>query len=227
MIKAVIWDFGGVLTASPFEAFNRYEAQHELPADFIRGVNAVNPDTNAWAQFERAEITLAEFDVLFEAESRTAGHPIQGRAVIALLGGELRPSMVRALEICSRHYKVACITNNVPAGRRPGTRPGEAGASIRSSQVALDKTQADSIKQVMRLFHHVIESRLAGIRKPDPRIYRMACEKLGVAPGDAIYLDDLGINLKPARELGMRTIKVGDPDLALGELEKILGRALR
>lgn len=213
MIKAVIWDFGGVLTSSPFEAFNRYEAAHGIPADFIRGVNAVNPDANAWAQFERSEITLAEFDPLFEVETNQAGFPIKGRDVIALLGGDLRPAMVRALEICRNHYSVGCITNNVPAGRGAGMH--------------LDKARASAVSQVMGLFHQVIESRLTGIRKPDPRIYQMACEKLGVSPSEAVYLDDLGVNLKPARELGMRTIKVSDPEIALRALEDMLGRPLR
>jgi len=213
MIKAVIWDFGGVLTSSPFEAFNRYEREARIPADFIRGVNARNPDTNAWAQFERSEITLDEFDVLFEGETRLAGHAITGRDVVALLGGVVRPKMVRALEICREHYKVGCITNNVPAGRGSG--------------MALDSEQAAAVKQVMALFHHIVESKRAGIRKPDPRIYHMSCDALGVSPTEAVYLDDLGVNLKPARALGMRTIKVVDPDVALGELENILGRGLR
>jgi len=226
MIKAVIWDFGGVLTSSPFEAFRRFEFDRGIPADFIRGVNAKNPDSNAWARFERAEIALEEFDALFEAESSSAGHAIKGSHVVALLGGELRPKMVRALELCASHYRVGCITNNVPAGRGSGTRLGEAGASLRRSQVAFDAQHAAAIKRVMALFHHVVESKRVGIRKPDPKIYLMACAALGVSPVDAVYLDDLGVNLKPARELGMTTIKVSDPDAALAELEQILGRKL-
>mgnify|MGYP003395436211 CR=1 FL=1 len=213
MIKAIIWDFGGVLTSSPFEAFNRYELANGIPADFIRGVNARNPDANAWAQFERSEITIDQFDVLFAEESAAMGRKIAGCEVIALLGGEVRPIMAEALRRCSLRYKVGCITNNVPAGRGPG--------------MVLDKGKADAVREVMKLFHHIIESKRSGIRKPDPRIYQMSCEALGVQPQQAIYLDDLGVNLKPARALGMRTIKVGDPEIALTELEALLGHSLR
>ncbi len=213
MIEAVIWDFGGVLTSSPFEAFNRYEDEQGIPRDFIRLVNATNPDSNAWAQFERSEISLDEFDRRFAAESEVLGHAVPGREVIALLGGDLRPEMVRALQVCQGRYRVGCITNNVSAGEGPG--------------MARDQRRAQAIGDVMALFHHIIESRLAGVRKPDPRIYLMACDALGVVPERAVYLDDLGVNLKPARELGMRTIKVVDPAAALDELEAILGHSLR
>lgn len=213
MIEAVIWDFGGVLTSSPFEAFNRYEIEHGIPRDFIRKVNATNPDTNAWAQFERSEISLDEFDRRFAVESKAVGHAVPGREIIALLGGDLRPEMVRALQICQGSYRVGCITNNVSAGEGPG--------------MARDQGRAQAIADVMALFHHVVESRLAGVRKPDPRIYLMACEALGVSPERAVYLDDLGVNLKPARELGMKTIKVGAPAAALDALEAILGHSLR
>lgn len=212
-IKAIIWDFGGVLTSSPFEAFNRYEATNDIPQDFIRGVNAVNPDTNAWAQFERSEVTLDQFDTLFAAESAGRGRKIPGREVIALLGGEVRPMMAEALRRCAARYKVGCITNNVPAGKGPG--------------MVLDTTKANAVREVMALFHHIIESKRAGIRKPDPRIYQMSCDALDVRPDQAVYLDDLGVNLKPARELGMRTIKVGEPEKALAELEALLGHSLR
>lgn len=212
-IRAIIWDFGGVLTSSPFEAFNRYEAANNIPVDFIRGVNAVNPDTNAWAQFERSEVTLDQFDALFADESAARGHKIAGRAVIALLGGDVRPMMAEALRRCATRYKVGCITNNVPAGKGPG--------------MVLDNARAQAVRDVMALFHHIIESKRAGIRKPDPRIYQMSCDALEVRPEQAVYLDDLGVNLKPARDLGMRTIKVGEPGKALAELESILGHSLR
>lgn len=212
-IKAVIWDFGGVLTSSPFEAFNRYEAANNVPLDFIRGVNAVNPDSNAWAQFERSEVTLDQFDSLFAEESAARGRRIAGREVIALLGGDVRPIMAEALRRCSLRYKVGCITNNVPAGKGPG--------------MVLDNERAQAVREVMALFHHIVESKRAGIRKPDPRIYQMSCDALGVSPAQAVYLDDLGINLKPARALGMQTIKVGAPERALAELEALLGHSLR
>ncbi len=165
MIDAVIWDFGGVISSSPFEAFARFEAARGLPRDFLRTVNATDPHENAWARLERSELDVPGF------------------------GARL---------------KTGCITNNFTA-------------MSASPMGSLYKAE------IMRLFHHVIESAKAGVRKPDPRIYRMMTDTLGVAPERCVYLDDLGINLKPAREMGMRTIKVGEPGPALVELERFVG----
>ena len=208
-IGAVLWDFGGVLTSSPFDAFNKFEREREIPEDFIRGINSVNPTTNAWAKFESSEISLNEFDRAFAGESGAAGHSIRGAEIVALLGGEIRPRMVKVLERCKTDYKVACITNNVKAGKGP--------TMSRSAE------QAKAVRDVMALFECVIESSEEGIRKPNPRIYELACEKLDILPTQAVYLDDLGINLKPARAMGMRTIKVVSEEQAIGELEQILG----
>jgi len=209
MIEAVLWDFGGVLTTSPFEAFNRYESERGLPRDFIRAINATNPEINAWAQFESSRVTLEEFDELFAGESEAAGHRIPGRDVIALLSGDLRPRMVEALKRCKAAFRVGCITNNVKSGQGPGMATG----GERAGQVA----------EVMALFDVVVESSIEGIRKPHPDIYRIACERLGVTPEHTVFLDDLGINLKPARALGMRTIKVSSEDQALEELGRVTG----
>lgn len=211
-IKAVFWDFGGVITSSPFEAFRRFEQEQGLPKDFLRGVNAVDPDTNAWARFERSELTLEEFDREFEAECAAAGYPVPGRKVIALLGGDVRPEMVRALRLIREQYRIACITNNVRAGQGAGMH--------------VDAERAAEISEILGLFECVIESSKLGMRKPDPRIYLHACEQMGMRPEQVVYLDDLGINLKPARELGMTTIKVDDPQVALEELSSVLGLAL-
>ena len=208
-IAAVLWDFGGVLTTSPFDAFNRFEDEHEIPRDFIRGINAVNPTTNAWARFESSQINLDEFDRAFARESEAAGHRISGSEIVALLAGDVRPRMVEVLKRCKATYKVACITNNVKAGEGPS--------------MATCADRAAAIREVMGLFECVIESSREGIRKPDPEIYRLACDRLGVSPTESVYLDDLGINLKPARALGMRTIKVVTEDQAIADLEKILG----
>ncbi|MES1991816.1 MAG: HAD-IA family hydrolase [Pseudomonadota bacterium] len=209
MIEAVIWDFGGVLTSSPFEAFARYERERGLPVDFIRGINATNPDTNAWALFERSEVTLDQFDEIFAEEAKAKGHEVRGRAVVELLSGDIRPAVVAALKACKARVKVGCITNNVPAGRGAG--------------MARSPEKAAEVAAVMALFDHVIESSKLGIRKPDPRIYQLACQTLNVSPQNCVYLDDLGINLKPAKMLGMTTIKVGDPAIALKELEAAVG----
>ena len=208
-LEAVIWDFGGVFTTSPFEAFNRFEASRGLPADFIRRINATNPDANAWALFERAEIDAAGFDTTFLEESTTAGFPVPGAEILPLLSGDVRPRMVDALQVVKAHFKTGCITNNMVQGH---------GASM--SATAHGAARAADI---MRQFDVVIESSKAGVRKPDPRIYLMMCETLRVEPAACVYLDDLGINCKPAAALGMKAIKVVTEAQALADLEQITG----
>jgi len=210
--KAILWDFGGVLTSSPFDSFARYEAEHGLPKDFLRGVNARNHHTNAWAQFESSQVSLDEFDRLFEDESRALGHAVKGRAVLDLLGGDVRPRMVEVLKRCKQDYHVCCLTNNVNMGEGPGMW----GTPARAAQVA----------DVMTMFHQVIESSKIGMRKPVPRIYTFACERMNVAPNEVVYLDDLGVNLKPASALGMHTIKVTGEAQAIADLSAALGIAL-
>ncbi len=206
---AVIFDFGGVITSSPFEAFNRLEAQRRLPLDFIRKVNAHNPDSNAWALFERAEITADDFNRMFADEARAQGFELDGAAVLAVLAGAVRPAMVAALDrLKAQGYRLGCITNNVPTGH---------GAGMARSQDA-----SDEIERILARFEHVIESSKAGVRKPDPRIYRMMCEALKLAPQECIYLDDLGINCKPAAAMGMHAIKVTSGEQALTDLGKAL-----
>ena len=210
---AVIFDFGGVITSSPFEAFNRLEDERGLPKDFVRSVNAANPHDNAWARFERAEIDARTFDVLFEAEAEALGHPLEGRAVLAVLSGSIRPAMVRALDqLAAAGYRLACITNNVPSGHGAGmARSGDA---------------KDDYEQVFARFEAVIESSKAGVRKPDPRIYQMMCKMLDLEPAQCVYLDDLGINCKPAATLGMTAIKVVSGEQALADLSALFGLSL-
>jgi len=210
---AVLWDFGGVILSSPFEAFNRYEEEAGLPKNFIRGLNARNPDTNAWAKMERSEVSLEDFVRLFEQEARQQGYTLDGWRILQALSGDIRPQMVEALRRCKAAFRIACITNNMKAGEGPGM--------VRSPE------KAQAVAEIMALFEHVVESSKLGMRKPDPRIYQYACELLGVPPERCVYLDDLGINLKPARALGMQTIKVGDPDLAIDALQAIVGIPLR
>ena len=208
-IEAVIWDFGGVFTSSPFEAFNRLEAEKGLPKDLIRRINAANPDTNAWALFERNEVDPAGFDTLFLAESTALGYPLRGAEVLPRLAGQLRPRMVAALKACKAHFKVGCITNNVVSMHSPGQDAGQ--------------QSAGAMGQVMPLFDAIIESSKAGVRKPDPRIYQMMCDLLAVEPSRCVYLDDLGINCKPAAGLGMKAIKMVDVDQTLAELSTVTG----
>lgn len=213
----VIFDFGGVITASPFEAFNRLEEERGLPRDFVRRVNSADPDDNAWAKFERAEIDAAAFDTLFAEEARALGHELEGEAVLAVIAGAVRPAMVATLDtLKAEGRRIGCITNNVPGGKM-----GIKGAGMTRSEEA-----ANEVAKIMARFEHVIESSKAGVRKPDPRIYLMMCETLGVEPGECIYLDDLGINCKPASQLGMHAIKVTSGEQALAELSAALGMEL-
>lgn len=208
-IDAVLWDFGGVVTSSPFDAFRRLEQERGLPENFLRRVNSTNPHANAWARMERGEIGPDAFDALFREESTALGHPVGGTEVLALLSGQVRPKVVAAIRQVRTRYKVACLTNNMNAGHGPG--------------MAQTSERARAIAEVMELFHLVVESSKTGLRKPEPAFYLHACERLGIEPARAVFLDDLGINLKPAAALGMRTIKVTDPDVALAELGELIG----
>ena len=207
MIKAVFWDFGGVITSSPFESFNKYEMKNNLPQDFLRLVNSTNSDSNAWAKLERSEVDLDEFNDLFMDESGKLGHSIPGKEVIALLKGEVRPQMISALKSIKDKLILACLTNNIQAMDKEFE--GNVSASGKHDEV-------------MQLFDFVVESSKVNVRKPDPDFYLLACKKANIIPDEAIFLDDLGINLKPAKELGMKTIKVIDPDAALDELQSLL-----
>lgn len=213
MIKAVLWDFGGVLTTSPFEAFNRYEDEQNLPRDFIRSVNATNPNNNAWAQLESSQIDVHEFDELFARETSSKGHEIRGKTVLELLAGDLRPNMVQALRIISTRYKTGCLTNNIKGAGQ--------GAGMQATT-----PRAARVQSVMDIFDIVIESSKVGYRKPNPEFYTVACKQLDISPNEAVFLDDLGVNLKPARELGMTTIKVVDPIATIRELEGLLDMTL-
>lgn len=205
-VDAVLFDFGGVLIDSPIDAFLAYERRRGLPEGFIRGVNATNHLENAWARFERNELSFDEFCDAFATETRQAGAEVDARDVFALLTGALRPAMVEALRRLRPHFRTGLLTNNfaVPV----------AGEDVHHGEV-------------LDLFDVVVASAELGIRKPDPRFYRIACERLAVEPARAVFLDDLGVNLKPARQLGMTTIKVVDVDQAVDDLQAVLGIPLR
>jgi putative hydrolase of the HAD superfamily len=206
-IRAVLWDFGGVITTSPFESFARYERENALPTDFIRTLNATNHHDNAWARLERSDVAFEEFCDLYEAEAIAAGHAVDARAVLACLSGDVRPEMVAALRaIRDRGLKQACVTNNF---------------------TSMERRADDARSPILDLFDAVIESSRIGIRKPERAFYEKACQTLHIEPGEAVMLDDLGVNLKPARDMGMRTIKVTDPKTALAALEDALGFSVR
>src|ERR1700676_2017860 len=210
VIEAVIWDFGGVFTTSPFEAFARYERERGIPVGAIRKINSTNHESNAWAMFERSAIDFAGFDAAFAAEARLLGYEIPGRDVVALLASDFRPEMIEALRRVKTRFKTGCLTNNMPGG----------------ADSAVPTSRSIYSREIMELFDAVIESSKIGIRKPDSRIYLMMCEKLGVTPDACVYLDDLGGNLKPARAMGMTTIKVESGPQAIAELEAATGMKL-
>ena len=207
--SSVFWDFGGVITSSPFEAFSNFELNNNLPKDFIRKVNSTNHKSNAWAQLEQSKINLEEFDVLFKKESKSLGYEVSGGQILNLLQGEIRPEMVNALEkLKKENFTLACLTNNFNSGDK--------------NQSALDDINEERTK-IMNNFDYIIESKELGIRKPDVEFYLKALEISGADPKKTIFLDDLGINLKPAKELGMTTIKVLDSNQALKELGNLVG----
>ncbi|MHB8440075.1 MAG: HAD-IA family hydrolase [Acidimicrobiales bacterium] len=207
-VEAVLFDYGGVIAGSPFEAFSRYEADKGLPSGFIRSLNATNPHDNSWARLERNELGFDDFCAAFEEEARLAGGAVEARELFAMFSGEIRPVMIQAVQRCGEHFKTGLLTNNFV------------------TPLAADRRGA-TVAHVLSLFDTVVESSVVGIRKPDPRFYELACSRLDVAPERSVFLDDLGVNLKPARAMGMTTIKVADPDEAVEELEEVLGIALR
>lgn len=210
----MLFDFGGVILSSPFEAFNRYENEAGLPPDTIRRINSTRPDDNAWAHFERGAVSVDGFKQLFEAEAAALGFDVDAQRVVDSLRGVVRPTMVEALRRCSAEFKTAMLTNNfTPPGGERGTEAMVDGAG-------------QPLEEIHALFDEIIESSVVGVRKPEPRFYEIACERLAVEPIECVFLDDLGINLKPAKAMGMQTIKVVDPADAIAQLEAVLGLSL-
>ena len=212
--RAVIFDLGGVVLPSPFEAFRTYERAQGLPHRFVSEVIVQRGEHGAWSRFERGELDPAAFADAFEAECADAG----GRVVVADLFGSMRdgddlprPTMVAAIQTLRAHgVRTAALTNNW-ADEGGGTHV---------------TGESELARRLDALFDTIVESAREGVRKPDPRIYQLACERLDVRPEESVFLDDLGANLKPARAMGMATIKVDDPDVALAELASVLGFAL-
>ena len=208
MFKAVLFDFGGVITTSPFDAFATYEKEISLPDGIIRKINSTNPDSNAWAKFERNDVQRKEFKKLFEEEAAALGHKIDADRVLECLQTTIRPRMVQLVKELSREYITAILTNNLQEssddhGKRE-TQP-----------VAHVSSVADYVSSI-------IESSKLGVRKPEPLFYEIACKTLQVEPNECVFLDDLGINLKPAKKMGMTTIKVINEQQALDELRDVL-----
>lgn len=195
----MFFDFGGVISTSPFDAFAAYERRSGVPEGFIRRVNATNSNLNAWAQLERSDISLEQFASAFEIEAAALGHVVDGREVLGCLAGDIRPEMIEAIRRCHERLRTVLVTNNF----------------VSAASVVHDTVGA--------IFDVIVESSEAGVRKPEVAFYELACARAEVRPDEVVFLDDLGVNLKPARELGMTTIKVIDPATALAELESVVG----
>ncbi|WP_425408400.1 HAD-IA family hydrolase [Hyphococcus sp.] len=209
--EAVIFDFGGVFTTSPVQNFAVFERENNLPERFIGAVIKTNINDNAWARFERAEIDIDAFDAAFAEESRAAGFEIRGRTLVDLLSLTFNHAMIDALAAVKKAgYKTGCITNNLPR--------------IDSRGMLAPSEKRETIESIHANFDHIIESAKAGVRKPEPRIYEMMCEALSAPPQACIFLDDLGVNLKPAKAMGMTTIKVPFDDVApaIEELQSLI-----
>ena len=201
-IAAVVFDIGGVVQESPLHAIARYEREHGLPENVINRAVVAAGERGAWARLERGELTVEAFLAPFEADCRAHGIEVSGARVMEYIAGAgvPRPRMVEAIRrIRGRGLRVGALTNNWA------------------------KEPPDPPHPLRELFHAFVESRAVGLRKPDPRIYELVCRELGVEPPRAAFLDDIGTNLKPARALGMATIKVDHPDTALRELGALLG----
>lgn len=213
MRRAVLFDFGGVILTSPFEAFARFEQDQGLPEGFLRRVNSTNPDANAWARLERGQLDVEGFRTAFAEESAALGHGVDGAEVLALLGGEVRPAMLEGLRRlrAAGGFVTGLLTNNFIGGQSDG-------AGRRD-----DASTPSAWGEVLGMFDAVVESSRVGVRKPDPRFYELACAELSIEPTEAVFLDDLGVNLKPAKAMGMVTIKVIDPLEALAELSAVVG----
>ena len=208
MIKAIFFDFGGVITSSPFDAFEEYEREALIPSGVIRKINSTNPDSNAWAKFERNELTRDEFISCFEEEAKTLGFSLSAERVLKCLETTIRPNMVDAMKSLKSNYKLAILTNNLQESS-------EESSSVKKSPTA-------HLGMVITLVDEVLESSKIGVRKPEKEFYEHACKVIGVDPVECVFLDDLGINLKPARQMGMHTIKVISEKQALDDLYEAL-----
>jgi putative hydrolase of the HAD superfamily len=206
-IRAVIFDLGGVVLDSPLHTIVRYERENEIPEGFINRVVVDTGSSGAWSRMERGELNMESFFQPFEKDCANAGQTISARKLMTAIGENAgpRPAMLDAISAIRRSgLLAAALTNNWASAEDAAVEPGGS-------------------KALVPHFDFFIESSVVGLRKPDPRIYQHACNTIGIEPSEAIFLDDIGRNLKSARQMGMTTIKVEDPTVALGELEGLLG----
>lgn len=205
-ISVVIFDLGGVVLDSPLAAFAAYEHARGLPAHALNRVILEAGSDGAWARMERGELEMSAFLRAFDAELLARGTPISARELMERVADEtqIRPAVVAAIrKLRAAGLRTAALTNNWHS-----------------------EDQAHKMNALRVEFDVFVESARAGVRKPDPRIYELVCRQLGCEAAQAVFLDDIGLNLKPARAMGMATIKVGDYRVALAELGDLVGVAL-
>ena len=208
-IKTIIFDFGGVITNSPIEGFKLLEEKHGYDKGLITNINMNNPDDNAWAKSERGEIDIYTFLEEFEKEALEIGQKIDAREILQQLYGSMRENMINKIKLLStsKKYKLICLTN-----------------VLKGVDIFTPKERIEKVKRVMSYFDIIYESYKLNMRKPETRIYQYILNEINIKPEETIFLDDLGMNLKPARQLGINTIKVVNPIDAINELDQILER---
>lgn len=216
MYRAVIFDLGGVVFPSPFAAWRAHEAANGLPHGFISRVIVDGGEHGAWSRFERGELGPDAFAVVFAEECVAAGHPVDVVAVMAAM-----TSGVGADGEAGTH---AVVVDAIRALRASGLATAALTNNFADADGGTHVSGGSDLARLLGdLFDVVVESAVVGLRKPDPRVYELVCDRLGVAPTEAVFLDDLGVNCKAARALGMATIKVTDPHAAVAELAGIVG----
>ena len=208
-IKTIIFDFGGVITNSPIEGFKLLEEKHGYDKGIITNINMNNPDNNAWAKSERGEIDISTFLNEFEKEALLIGQRINAKEILQQLYGSLRENMINKIKLLStsKKYKLICLTN-----------------VLKGVDIFTPKERVEAVKNVMSYFDIMYESYKLNMRKPEARIYQYILKELNIEPQETVFLDDLGMNLKSARQLGINTIKVIEPNDAIYELDQILER---
>ena len=208
-IKTIIFDFGGVITNSPIEGFKLLEEKHGYDKGIITNINMNNPDNNAWAKSERGEIDINTFLEEFEKEALSIGQKINAKEILQQLYGSLRKNMINKIKLlsASKKYKLICLTN-----------------VLKGVDIFTPKERVEAVKNVMSYFDIIYESYKLNMRKPEARIYQYILKELNIEPQETVFLDDLGMNLKSARKLGINTIKVIEPNDAIYELDQILER---
>ncbi|MBT3938730.1 MAG: HAD-IA family hydrolase [Pelagibacterales bacterium] len=206
-IKTIIFDFGGVITNSPIEGFKNLEKTHGYSKGLITGINMNNPDNNAWARSERGEIEIDTFLSQFEQEALEIGHDINADEILIQLYGSPRPIMIKKIISLSKSnkYKLICLTN-----------------VLKGIEKFMPKEREEVVNNIMSYFDKIYESYKIGMRKPEARIYEYIIKDLEINPKETIFLDDLGMNLKTARQLGINTIKVIDPIDAIKTLDQFI-----